>query len=70
MDEKLQVSATVRRWPPWTAEVSGHAADFARRVDAAAGDAIAGVHQKRVETGRIRPDAHIIHLEVRTRCAR
>ncbi|MFE4546568.1 hypothetical protein, partial [Streptomyces sp. NPDC056785] len=41
MGEKLQVSATVRRWPPWTAEVSGHAADFARRVDAAAGDVTA-----------------------------
>ncbi|TXS66091.1 helix-turn-helix domain containing protein [Streptomyces sp. me109] len=45
----------------------GHdAADFARRVDAAAGDITAAVHQWLVETGRIRPDAHIIHLEVRT----
>ncbi|MER5905107.1 helix-turn-helix domain containing protein [Streptomyces mirabilis] len=45
----------------------GHdAADFARRVDAAAGDVTAAVHQWLVETGRIRPDAHIIHLEVRT----
>ncbi|MFC5201047.1 hypothetical protein [Streptomyces kaempferi] len=64
------MSATVRRWPPWTAEVSGHAADFARRVDAAAGDATAAIHQWLVETGRIRPDAHIIHLEVRTWRAR
>ncbi|MER7679825.1 hypothetical protein [Streptomyces sp. NPDC096934] len=35
------MSATARRWPPWTAEASGHAADFARRVDAAAGDVTA-----------------------------
>ncbi|MFJ4926231.1 MFS transporter [Streptomyces sp. NPDC088736] len=35
------MSATVRRWSPWTAEVSLHAADFARRVDAAAGDVTA-----------------------------
>jgi hypothetical protein len=42
------------------------AADFARRVDAAAGDVTAAVHQWLVETGRIRADAHIIHLEVRT----
>ncbi|MFD9865531.1 helix-turn-helix domain containing protein [Streptomyces alboflavus] len=42
------------------------AADFARRVDTAAGDVTASVHQWLVETGRIRPDAHIIHLEVRT----
>ncbi|MFC5200550.1 helix-turn-helix domain containing protein [Streptomyces kaempferi] len=49
----------------------GHnAADFARRVDAAAGDVTAAVHQWLVETGRIRPDAHIIHLEVRTWRAR
>ncbi|MCX4571909.1 hypothetical protein OHB41_01600 [Streptomyces sp. NBC_01571] len=46
-----------------------HAADFARRVDAAAGDATAAIHQWLVETGRIRPD-HIIHLEVRTWRAR
>jgi hypothetical protein len=42
------------------------AADFARRVDAAAGDVTAAVHQWLVETGRIRPDAHITHLEIRT----
>ncbi|MET8978995.1 helix-turn-helix domain containing protein [Streptomyces sp. NPDC004539] len=42
------------------------AADFARRVDAAGGDVTAAVHQWLVETGRIRPDAHIIHLEIRT----
>ncbi|MEU6325161.1 helix-turn-helix domain containing protein [Streptomyces sp. NPDC047009] len=42
------------------------AVDFARRVDAAAGDVTAAVHQWLVETGRIRADAQIIHLEVRT----
>ncbi|MET8790465.1 helix-turn-helix domain containing protein [Streptomyces pseudogriseolus] len=42
------------------------AADFARRVDAAGGDVTAAVHQWLVETGRIRPDAQIIHLEIRT----
>ncbi|MFJ2967573.1 helix-turn-helix domain containing protein [Streptomyces collinus] len=42
------------------------AADFARRVDAAAGDVTAAVHQWMVETGRIREDAQILHLEVRT----
>ncbi|KUL37412.1 hypothetical protein [Streptomyces regalis] len=42
------------------------AADFARRVDAAAGDVTAAVHQWMVETGRIRADAQILHLEVRT----
>ncbi|MFJ8536856.1 helix-turn-helix domain containing protein [Streptomyces sp. NPDC093591] len=42
------------------------AADFARRVDAAGGDVTAAVHQWLVETGRIREDAHIIHLEIRT----
>ncbi|MGW7786862.1 helix-turn-helix domain containing protein [Streptomyces tricolor] len=42
------------------------AADFARRVDAARGDVTAAVHQWLVETGRIRPDAQIVHLEVRT----
>lgn len=42
------------------------AADFARRVDAAGGDVTAAVHEWLVETGRIRPDAHIIHLEIRT----
>ncbi|MFK0288041.1 helix-turn-helix domain containing protein [Streptomyces sp. NPDC090499] len=42
------------------------AADFARRVNAASGDVTAAVHQWLVETGRIHPDAHIIHLEIRT----
>ncbi|MEV5426902.1 helix-turn-helix domain containing protein [Streptomyces cellulosae] len=42
------------------------AADFARRVDAAGGDVTTAVHQWLVETGRIYPDAHILHLEVRT----
>ncbi|MGW1673392.1 helix-turn-helix domain containing protein [Streptomyces sp. NPDC002324] len=42
------------------------AADFARRVDAAGGDVTAAVHQWLVETDRIRSDAQIIHLEVRT----
>jgi hypothetical protein len=42
------------------------AADFARRVDAASGDVTAAVHQWLVETGRIHPDAHILHLEIRT----
>ncbi|MFG2948431.1 helix-turn-helix domain containing protein [Streptomyces adustus] len=50
-----------------SAQTGGHdAADFARRVDAAAGDVTAAVHQWLVETGRIRPDAGILHLEVRT----
>ncbi|MFJ4031539.1 helix-turn-helix domain containing protein [Streptomyces griseoluteus] len=50
-----------------SAQTGGHdAADFARRVDAAGGDVTAAVHQWLVETGRIRPDAHILHLEVRT----
>lgn len=45
----------------------GHdAVGFARRVDAAGGDVTAAVHQWLVETGRIRPDAQITHLEVRT----
>ncbi|MGY0055056.1 helix-turn-helix domain containing protein [Streptomyces sp. LZ34] len=42
------------------------ATDFARRVDAADGDVTAAVHQWLAETGRIRPDAEIIYLEVRT----
>ncbi|MFC9680457.1 helix-turn-helix domain containing protein [Streptomyces sp. NPDC056948] len=42
------------------------AADFARRVDATGGDVTAAIQQWLAETGRIRPDAHIIHLEVRT----
>ncbi|MGW0702304.1 helix-turn-helix domain containing protein [Streptomyces sp. NPDC002867] len=42
------------------------AADIARRVDAAGGDVTAAIHQWLVETGRIHPDAHITHLEVRT----
>ncbi|MEU0401631.1 helix-turn-helix domain containing protein [Streptomyces sp. NPDC006197] len=42
------------------------AVDFAARVDAAHGDVTAAVHQWLQETGRIHPDAQIIHLEVRT----
>ncbi|MFD5292462.1 helix-turn-helix domain containing protein [Streptomyces rochei] len=42
------------------------AVDFARRVDATGGDVTAAVHQWLVETGRIRRDAQILHLEVRT----
>ncbi|WND32901.1 helix-turn-helix domain containing protein (plasmid) [Streptomyces sp. BB1-1-1] len=42
------------------------ATDFARRVDAAGGDVTAAVHQWLSETGRIRPEAQILHLEVRT----
>jgi hypothetical protein len=42
------------------------ATDFARRVDAAGGDVTAAVREWLVETGRIQPDAHILHLEVRT----
>ncbi|MEU6807708.1 helix-turn-helix domain containing protein [Streptomyces sp. NPDC046831] len=42
------------------------AADFARRVDAAGGDVTVAVHEWLVETGRIRSDAQILHLEVRT----
>ncbi|MEU6443176.1 helix-turn-helix domain containing protein [Streptomyces sp. NPDC047046] len=50
-----------------SAQTGGHdAADFARRVDAASGDVTAAVHQWLVETGRIHPDAQIIHLEIRT----
>ncbi|MFD6327032.1 helix-turn-helix domain containing protein [Streptomyces sp. NPDC058442] len=50
-----------------SAQTGGHdAADFARRVDAAGGDVTAAVHRWLVETGRIRSDAHILHLEVRT----
>ncbi|MFC7267236.1 helix-turn-helix domain containing protein [Streptomyces lutosisoli] len=50
-----------------SAQTGGHdAAGFAQRVDAAGGDVTAAVHQWLVETGRIRPDAHIIHLEIRT----
>ncbi|MET7944158.1 helix-turn-helix domain containing protein [Streptomyces sp. NPDC005302] len=50
-----------------SAQTGGHdAADFARRVDAAGGDVTAAVHQWLVESGRIHPDAHILHLEVRT----
>jgi hypothetical protein len=50
-----------------SAQTGGHdAADFARRVDAVGGDVTAAVHQWLVDTGRIRPDAHILHLEVRT----
>jgi hypothetical protein len=35
-------------------------------VDAAGGDVTAAVHQWLVETGRIHPDAQILHLKVRT----
>lgn len=42
------------------------ATDFARSVDAAGGDVTAALHQWLVESGRIHPDAHITHLEVRT----
>ncbi|MEV5982096.1 helix-turn-helix domain containing protein [Streptomyces sp. NPDC052114] len=50
-----------------SATTGGFAAtDFARRVDTAGGDVTAAVHQWLVETGRIHPDAHITHLEVRT----
>jgi hypothetical protein len=42
------------------------AADFASRVDAAGGDVTAAIHQWLVETGRISPNAHITHLEIRT----
>ncbi|MEU6527271.1 helix-turn-helix domain containing protein [Streptomyces sp. NPDC046924] len=50
-----------------SAQTGGHdAADFAHRVDAAGGDVTAAVYQWLVETGRIRPDAQILHLEVRT----
>ncbi|MEV6012314.1 hypothetical protein AB0M29_36610 [Streptomyces sp. NPDC051976] len=42
------------------------AAEFAARVDAAGGDVTAAVHAFLVETGRINPEAHIIHLEIRT----
>ncbi|MCM1973190.1 MULTISPECIES: helix-turn-helix domain containing protein [Streptomyces] len=50
-----------------SAQTGGHdAADFARRVNAVGGDVTAAVHQWLVETGRIHPDAHIIHLEIRS----
>ncbi|MFJ8077028.1 helix-turn-helix domain containing protein [Streptomyces sp. NPDC096176] len=42
------------------------ATDIARRVDQAGGDVTAAIHQWLVETGRIHPDAHITHLEIRT----
>ncbi|MCX4673422.1 hypothetical protein OG453_43465 [Streptomyces sp. NBC_01381] len=42
------------------------AADFARRVDAMGGDVTAAVHRWLVDSGRIHPEAHITHLEVRT----
>ncbi|WP_239933978.1 helix-turn-helix domain containing protein [Streptomyces sp. CBG31] len=42
------------------------ATDVARRVDAAGGDVTAAIRQWLVETGRIHPDAHILHLEVRS----
>jgi hypothetical protein len=46
------------------------AAEFAARVDAAGGDVTAAVHAFLVETDRIRPDARITHLEIRTWQAR
>ena len=50
-----------------SAQTGGFAAtDFATRVDAAGGDVTAAVHAWLVETGRIHPDAHITHLEIRT----
>ncbi|MEU1259597.1 helix-turn-helix domain containing protein [Streptomyces chartreusis] len=50
-----------------SAQTGGHdASDFACRVDAAGGDVTAAVRQWLLETGRIHPDAHILHLEVRT----
>lgn len=42
------------------------AAEFAARVDTAGGDVTAAVHAFLVETDRIRPDARITHLEIRT----
>nr|WP_037831682.1 hypothetical protein [Streptomyces sp. NRRL S-325] len=42
------------------------AGDFARRVDQSGGDVTSAIHQWLVETGRIHPDAHITHLEIRT----
>jgi hypothetical protein len=42
------------------------AADFARGVDSAGGDVTAAVHRWLSETGRIHPDAQILHLEVRS----
>lgn len=42
------------------------AAEMAARVDAAGGDVTAAIHQWLTETGRIRQDARIHHLEVRT----
>jgi hypothetical protein len=42
------------------------AVDFAQRVDAASGDVTAAIHQWLVENGRIREEAQILHLEVRT----
>ncbi|KOU41717.1 helix-turn-helix domain containing protein [Streptomyces sp. NPDC060334] len=50
-----------------SATTGGFAAtDFAHRVDRNGGDVTAAVHEWLVETGRIRPDAHIVHLEIRT----
>lgn len=42
------------------------ATDFAQHVDATGGDITAAVRQWLVDSGRIHPDAHITHLEVRT----
>ncbi|MFD7431197.1 helix-turn-helix domain containing protein [Streptomyces sp. NPDC059818] len=50
-----------------SATTGGFAAtDFAHRVDQTGGDVTAAVHQWLVESSRIRPDAHIVHLEIRT----
>lgn len=40
--------------------------EFARRTDDAGGDVTAAIHRWLVETGRVTPDARIVHLEIRT----
>ncbi|MFJ4031542.1 hypothetical protein [Streptomyces griseoluteus] len=42
------------------------AADSTRRVDTAAGDVTVAVQQWLVQTGRIHPNAHLTHPEIRT----
>ncbi|MET9378846.1 helix-turn-helix domain containing protein [Streptomyces sp. NPDC002992] len=42
------------------------ARDFAQRTDQTGGDVTAAIHQWLVETGRIHPQARIVHLEIRT----
>ncbi|MFJ6438292.1 helix-turn-helix domain containing protein [Streptomyces sp. NPDC091416] len=50
-----------------SATTGGFAAtDFAQRVDQTGGDVTTAVYQWLVETSRIRPEAHITHLEIRT----